>query len=97
MYADWTDSSNGLPREGQQVEFMLDCRPSVMEGSYLHQAFRSKWAEYDVERVRSWRHSTRTGDVTAAARSQAERMPASAARQDAGHHPLAAVGAAHAA
>ena len=55
MHADWIQSSNGLPREGQQIEFLLDFRNVAMEGCYTHQAFQSHWAEYDIDRVRSWR------------------------------------------
>ncbi len=56
MNTDWIRSSNGLPREGQQIEFMLDHRSAALEGTYTRQSFHSHWAEYTVDRVRSWRN-----------------------------------------
>lgn len=55
MDANWNHSSKLLPSEGQQIEFLLDHRRVAMEGTYNRQAFHSSWAEYTVDRVRSWR------------------------------------------
>ncbi|HMM65669.1 MAG TPA: hypothetical protein PKC03_01900 [Dokdonella sp.] len=55
MNADWTCSSKALPCEGQQVEFVLDHRGVAIEGAYTRQTFRSRWAEYVIERVLCWR------------------------------------------
>ena len=97
MYADWNDSSNGLPREGQQIEFMLDYRSVALEGTYDHQVFHSHWAEYTVDRVRSWRKLTLECDPATPARNQAERVLSSALRYDTRLDPLPAGAMAHAA
>ena len=97
MHAEWTHSSNGLPREGQQIEFLLDYRSVAMEGSYTHQAFHSHWAEYTVDRVRSWRNLRDVCDMTIPARNPAERVLSSAPRPETIHYPLPAGGMAHAA
>lgn len=97
MYAEWITSANGLPREGQQIEFLLDCRSIAMEGSYTHQAFRSHWAEYDVDRVRSWRGLAEVCDLATPAQNQVPRVLIRAPRDDTSHHPLPAAGMAHAA
>ena len=83
MNTDWIRSSNGLPREGQQIEFVLDHRSVAMEGTYAQQAFHSHWAEYTVERVRSWRNSMQecgraapTGKKAGGVLSSAPALPA---------------------
>ncbi|MCK9540187.1 hypothetical protein [Dokdonella sp.] len=58
MYQDWQRSADGLPREGQQIEFILDYRNVALVGTYTRQAFHTHWAEYGVERVGSWRGLT---------------------------------------
>jgi hypothetical protein len=55
MDAQWVASSAGLPNEGQPVEFMLEDREIAMDGTYVQQTFRSRWTDYGVERVRTWR------------------------------------------
>ena len=97
MYADWNESSNGLPRKGQQVEFVLDHRSVALEGIYDHQAFHSVWAEYTVDRVRSWRNLTQQCDRPTPARNQAERVLSSAPRYDTSLDLLPAGGMIHAA
>ena len=97
MYADWNQSSNGLPREGQQIEFMLDYCSVAMEGTYDHQVFHSHWAEYTVDRVRSWRNLVQECDRATPPRNQAERVLSSAPRYDTSHDPLPLGGMAHAA
>jgi len=96
MYADWTSSSHGLPLEGQKIAFVLDCRSVAMEGTYVNQAFHSQWAQYAVDRVRSWRNLSPQREVTPA-RSQPEGAPSSAPLHGTNHHPLTAGGEAHAA
>lgn len=56
MPIEWTTSSAALPRDGDSVEFVLDGRSVALGGTYRHQAFQSRWSEYDVQRVRSWRN-----------------------------------------
>lgn len=67
MNAQWVPSSTGLPHEGEPVEFFLDGRDTAMEGTYVHQAFRSRWTEYDVGRVCNWRSAALESCPTASA------------------------------
>lgn len=55
MYTPWVRSSTALPREGQPVEFVLDDREIAIDGTYAGQTFWSRWTNYDLERVGSWR------------------------------------------
>ena len=55
MSIEWVPSSAALPREGASVEFVLDGRKVPMDGRYVHQSFQSRWSEYDIQRVRTWR------------------------------------------
>jgi len=55
MSAPWVASSAELPQQGQTVEFLLDGRDVAMDGTYVHQIFRSHWSDYNVGRVRNWR------------------------------------------
>lgn len=71
MDVQWVKDSAGLPQEGEPVEFVLEGRDVVMNGTYVEQTFRSRWSGYAVERVRSWRsadvaerRSTPTRDTT---------------------------------
>ncbi len=96
MFAEWIHSSNGLPREGQQIEFLLECRSVAMEGSYTHHAFRSHWAEYAVDRVHSWRNLREGSDLATSARNEASSVLSSAQRLDSIHLPLNLGGLAHA-
>ena len=96
MYAEWIQSSNSLPREGQQIEFLLDHRSMAMEGTYTRQGFHSHWTEYDVDRVRSWRNLTAVGDQATPTGNQAPRVPSSAPRLDTIRLPLPVGGLAHA-
>jgi hypothetical protein len=97
MYSDWNRSSNGLPGEGQQIEFVLDHRNVAMEGTYVHQVFHTHWAEYAIDRVRSWRELTAASDQATPARNQTASVLSSASRRDASQDPLHAGGIAHAA
>lgn len=97
MYAEWIHSSNGLPHEGQQVEFLLERRSVALEGSYTHQAFRSHWVEYAISRVRSWRNLTQQCDLAIPVWNQAERVLSNASSHETSHYPLPEGGLAHAA
>ncbi len=88
MHAQWIQSSNGLPREGQQIEFLLESRSIAIEGSYTHQAFRSHWAEYAIDRVRRWRNLREVGDLATPVWNQTLRVLSSAPRLDTSHDPL---------
>ena len=55
MDTGWVASSMGLPNEGQPIEFVLDNREAVMDGTYLQRMFQSRWTGYEIGRVRSWR------------------------------------------
>ena len=57
MHAIWVASSASLPPEGQIVEFLLDDRSVPMDGTYARSSFHSRWTDYDVGRVRTWRSS----------------------------------------
>lgn len=51
----WIASSTGLPHNGEPIEFLLDNREVALDGTYDHQTFRSRWAGYEVDRVKTWR------------------------------------------
>lgn len=51
-----------LPNEGQPVEFVLEGRTVAMDGTYEAQTFRSRWSNYAVDRVCSWRSADATAD-----------------------------------
>ena len=97
MYADWNHSSNGLPREGQQIEFVLDYRSVAMQGTYDHQVFHTRWADYTVDRVRSWRDLVLKCSQATPARHPTAGVLSNASRHDASPDPLPAGGFAHAA
>jgi hypothetical protein len=65
MYTPWVRSSSVLPREGQPVEFVLDNREVAIDGTYAGQIFRSRWTDYEVARVGSWRLATSSSVVHA--------------------------------
>lgn len=67
MYAPWVTSSTGLPHEGQPVEFFLDGREVAMDGTYAQRIFRSRWSDYEAERVRTWRSAGLDLSVVASA------------------------------
>ena len=48
-------SSAGLPHEGQLVEFALDGRNVMINGTYVSRTFRSRWSGYNMDRVFTWR------------------------------------------
>lgn len=55
MMMHWVPCSDSLPRDGDAIRFLLDSRDASIDGTYARGAFRSRWNEYDVGRVRSWR------------------------------------------
>ena len=67
MFTQWTSSSAALPHEGQNVQFVLDGRDVAMEGAYVRRIFRTRWTDYDVERVRTWRCTDSNAAESAAA------------------------------
>lgn len=68
------------------MSFFLDHRSVAMEGTYAHQVFRSRWAEYDVWRVRSWcdlsRACTRSHPAAGEAACALSRTPPRLDQQD---------------
>ncbi|NCT68419.1 MAG: hypothetical protein GXC76_12390 [Rhodanobacteraceae bacterium] len=51
----WTPTSEALPAEGNEVEFVLDCRDLAMTGTYHCCHFVSRWSQYSAGTVREWR------------------------------------------
>ena len=70
MDIDWINSSAGLPRDGEEIEFVLDSRTVAMRGTYIRPDFHSHWAEYGVNRVRSWRNLSPKCDLAVAGSDQ---------------------------
>lgn len=46
--------SQGMPREGEHVAFVLNGRDVALHGTFALQRFRSHWSRYEAARVRSW-------------------------------------------
>jgi hypothetical protein len=63
MQTKWIFSSTFLPYTGEPIEFMLEDRNQPIHGTFANGAFHSRWADYDVDRVASWRGSD--GDLSA--------------------------------
>jgi hypothetical protein len=55
MQIQWVFTSASLPQADETIEFMLDDRDVPMCGRYSNGVFFSHWAEYEVDRVQSWR------------------------------------------
>jgi hypothetical protein len=55
MMMRWVPCSDSLPRDGDPIRFLLESRDTSIDGTYARGAFRSRWTDYDVGRVRSWR------------------------------------------
>ena len=66
MATDWIYPSKGLPRNGEPIEFLLDCRDVAMHGTYAGKTFYSRWAEYGVDDVRCWRNLNPKCDLAVA-------------------------------
>lgn len=82
MDADWVNSSTGLPREGEHIEFVLDNRTVPMHGTYILPTFHSHWADYGVERVRRWRNLCPKLDLAADDSEQVARFLPGAQEHD---------------
>lgn len=57
MQAQWIFSSTFLPYTGEPIEFMLEDRKQPIHGTFANGIFRSRWADYNADRVQSWRES----------------------------------------
>jgi hypothetical protein len=57
MEAKWIFSSTFLPYTGEPIEFMLEDRNQPIHGTFADGIFHSRWADYDADRVASWRGS----------------------------------------
>jgi hypothetical protein len=55
MQAPWIFSSTFLPYTGEPIDFMLEDRSQPIHGTFGDGAFHSRWADYDAQRVLSWR------------------------------------------
>ncbi len=55
MKSDWTPTSEALPPDDCEVEFVLDHRDMAMAGTYRQRMFASRWSEYEMTAVREWR------------------------------------------
>lgn len=97
MNADWTHNSRSLPSEGQQIAFVLDHRNAPLVGTYSRQAFRSRWAEYGVDRVHRWRDLALGCDHGHSGRIDAAGALSRTPRQCKSREPLSGSGVAHAA
>jgi len=63
MQTKWIFSSTFLPYTGEPIEFMLEDRNQPIHGTFADGIFHSRWADYDADRVASWRGSD--GDPSA--------------------------------
>jgi hypothetical protein len=57
MQAPWNHKSTFLPYTGEAIDFMLEDRSQPMHGTFANGMFHSRWADYDVDRVHSWREA----------------------------------------
>ena len=55
MQNQWIFSSTFLPYTGEPIDFMLEDRGQPIHGTYADGSFHSRWADYDADRVTSWR------------------------------------------
>jgi hypothetical protein len=53
---------------------MLDGRSVAMDGTYDRQTFRSRWTDYEVQRVRTWRLADANSVEAIAAYSATDRL-----------------------
>jgi hypothetical protein len=74
MQEKWIFSSTFLPYTGEPIEFMLEDRNQPIHGTFADGVFHSRWADYDPERVASWRESD--GDPSHAPMPKAKAAPA---------------------
>lgn len=57
MATSWIFSSTFLPHTGEPVDFLLEDREEPIHGTFGGGIFRSRWAQYESTRVRSWRRA----------------------------------------
>lgn len=57
MQEKWIFSSTFLPYTGEPIEFMLEDRNQPIHGTFADGIFHSRWADYDANRVASWRET----------------------------------------
>jgi hypothetical protein len=70
MQTQWIFSSTFLPHVGEPVDFMLEDRGQSIRGTFSDGSFHSRWADYDAQRVKSWRGSGNDpSDVQATAKA----------------------------
>ena len=55
MSTNWIFSSTFLPYIGEPIDFQLEDRGNPIHGTFVDGAFHSRWANYDADRVQSWR------------------------------------------
>ena len=55
MNCNWMPTSEALPPEGGNVEFLLESRSVPMSGRYRDGLFVSRWSEYGIDMVHQWR------------------------------------------
>jgi hypothetical protein len=60
MSTKWNFSSTFLPYTGEPIDFQLEDREEPIHGTFANGTFHSRWADYDADRVQSWR--TAIGD-----------------------------------
>ena len=58
MSTDWVPTSQALPPDGGNVQFLLDHRDMALRGTYRGSVFVSRWSAYDIDVVREWRALT---------------------------------------
>ena len=57
MQMQWVPTCASLPHEGEPVQLLLHDRQAPMSGAYTNGVFRTRWAEYEIDRVRFWREA----------------------------------------
>ncbi len=88
MFEDWMNSSTGLPRDGEQIQFVIVHRTVALAGIYSHRAFHSRWAEYGIDRVCCWRKLTKGCALATPARKQPLRVLPAASLHPISQHSL---------
>jgi hypothetical protein len=57
MASQWISSSAFLPHTGEAIDFLLKGRDVPIHGKFDGGVFHSRWADYESERVGSWRQA----------------------------------------
>lgn len=57
MQEKWIFSSTFLPYTGEPIEFLLEDRSQPIHGTFADGVFHSRWADYDADRIASWRET----------------------------------------